>query len=165
MDGVSWQITLNEMASIYKDLDARIPSPTQYLEFTARQRHLVKTGAHDSKLAFWKKEFPQSAMEPIPLFPFAEVGARKTLTRYNTLDIVEHIDAKLVSAIQKASLNAKTTSSHFYLSAFQVKISRFLDIDDVCIGVIDANRSEQAFVRTIGFLWDLLLIRLPLNKK
>ncbi|KAJ5613799.1 hypothetical protein N7528_007453 [Penicillium herquei] len=165
MDGVSWQITLNEMASIYKDLHAQIPSPTQYLEFTARQRHLVKTGAHASKLAFWKKEFPESAMEPIPLFPFAKVGTRKTLTRYSTLDIVENIDAKLVSSIQKASLSGKATSFHFYLSAFQVMISRLLDIDDVCIGVIDANRSEQPFLGTIGFLLDLLPVRLPLNKK
>ncbi|KAF1980469.1 hypothetical protein BU23DRAFT_562810 [Bimuria novae-zelandiae CBS 107.79] len=165
MDRVSWQITLNEMASFYKEPDARMPSPTQYLEFTARQRHLIKTGAHASKLAFWKKEFPEPAAEPIPLFPFAKVGTRKTLTRYTTLDIVEHIDAKLVSTIQKASLKAKTTSFHFYLSAFQVMISRFLDVNDVCIGVIDANRSEQAFLGTIGFLLDLLPLRLPLNKK
>jgi amino acid adenylation domain-containing protein len=165
MDGVSWQITLNEMASIYKDPDAKKPSPTQYLEFTARQRHLITTRAHASKLAFWKKEFPEHTIEPMPLFPFAKVRNRKTLTRYTTLDIVEHIDAKLVSGIQKASLSAKTTSFHFYLSAFQVLISRFLDIDNVCIGVIDANRSEQAFVGTIGFLLDLLPVRLPLNKK
>jgi pseurotin A synthetase (hybrid polyketide synthase/nonribosomal peptide synthetase) len=165
MDGVSWQITLNEMAAIYKDIDARMPSPTQYLEFTARQRHLIKTNAHASKLAFWKKEFPDPAVEPIPLFPFAKVGTRKTLTKYTMIDIVEHIDAKLVSSIGKASLSAKTTSFHFYLSVFQVMISRFLDIDDVCIGAIDANRSEQAFLGTIGFLLDLLPIRLPLNKK
>ncbi|KAH8199740.1 hypothetical protein TruAng_006085 [Truncatella angustata] len=164
MDGVSWQLTLNEMASLYKDLGARLPSPTQYLEFTARQRRLVETGAHDSKLAFWKKEFPDP-VEPIPLFPFAKVGTRKTLTRYTTLDIVEHIDAKLVSDIHKASLGAKTTSFHFYLSALQVMLSKFLDIDDLCIGVIDANRSEQAFLNTIGFLLDLLPLRLPLNRK
>ena len=164
MDGVSWQLTLNEMASHYKSLDSRAPSPTQYLEFTARQRHLVQTGAHASKLAFWKKEFPDN-VEPIPLFPFTKVGTRKTLTQYNTLDTVVHIEAKLVSDIQKASLAAKTTSFHFYLSAFQVMLSRFLDIDDVCIGVIDANRSEQAFLNTIGFLLDLIPLRLPLNKK
>jgi len=44
-------------------------------------------------------------------------------------------------------------------------ISRFLDIYDACIGVIETNRSKQAFLGTIGFLLDLIPLRLPLNKE
>ncbi|KAI2643458.1 hypothetical protein GGS21DRAFT_485978 [Xylaria nigripes] len=164
MDGVSWQITLNDMASFYNNQADQLRPPTQYLDFAMQTTRLVKANAHEKKLAFWKKEF-QEVPEPLPLFPFASVTSRKALTQYKTLDVVRHIDTKLVASIKKASLGAKTTSFHFYLAAFQAMLHTFLGIEDVCIGIIDANRTDQAFLRTVGFLLDLLPLNLRLNGK
>lgn len=164
MDGVSWQITLNDAASFYNAPDARLPRPAQYLDFTLKTRQLVETGAHKKKLDFWRSEFP-SPPEPMPLFPFARVGTRKALSRYSTIDRVVHIDTALVTRIKKASLSAKTTSFHAYLAAFQTLLLRLLDLEHVCIGIIDANRSDPTFANTVGFLLDMLPLRLDVNRK
>ncbi|KAE8149917.1 hypothetical protein BDV25DRAFT_120086 [Aspergillus avenaceus] len=163
MDGVSWQITLNDLAQLYES-DAELPALPQYIDFSAKQRQLVNSGAHAGKLSFWRKEFP-SAPPLLPLFPFAKVGTRKALTRYDTLDYIYDVEASLVSKIKKASLAAKTTTFHFYLSAFVVLLNRFLEIDDVCLGIIDANRSDKLFLNTVGFMLDMLPLRLKVNKK
>ncbi|GAB1212633.1 hypothetical protein ATERTT37_001777 [Aspergillus terreus] len=164
MDGVSWQITLNDLARFYESDNPELPQLSQYIEFSVKQRQLVSSGAHDAKLSYWRKEFP-SAPPLLPLFPFAKVGARKALTRYDTLDYIYDVDVSLVSKIKKASLAAKTTTFHFYLAAFVVLLNRFLEIDDVCLGIIDANRSDKTFLNTVGFLLDMLPLRLKVNKK
>jgi amino acid adenylation domain-containing protein/thioester reductase-like protein len=164
MDGVSWQITLNDLARFYESDNPELPQLSQYIEFSVKQRQLVSSGAHDAKLSYWRKEFP-SAPPLLPLLPFAKVGARKALTRYDTLDYIYDVDVSLVSKIKKASLAAKTTTFHFYLAAFVVLLNRFLEIDDVCLGIIDANRSDKTFLNTVGFLLDMLPLRLKVNKK
>ncbi|PKY00558.1 hypothetical protein P168DRAFT_260046 [Aspergillus campestris IBT 28561] len=164
MDGVSWQITLNDLASFYESENPELPTLSQYIDFSVKQRQLVSSGAHNAKLSYWRKEFP-SAPPLLPLFPFAKVGTRKALTRYDTLDYVYDVDTSLVSKIKKASLAAKTTTFHFYLAAFMVLLNRFLETDDVCLGIIDANRSDKAFLNTVGFLLDMLPLRLKVNKK
>ncbi|KAL2830329.1 hypothetical protein BDW59DRAFT_158657 [Aspergillus cavernicola] len=164
MDGVSWQITLNDLARFYKSDTPEVAALSQYVDFSVKQRQLVSSGAHAGKLSYWRKEFP-SAPPLLPLFPFAKVGIRKALTRYDTLDYVYDVDASLVSKIKKASLAAKTTTFHFYLSTFMVLLNRFLEVDDVCLGIIDANRSDKSFLNTVGFLLDMLPLRLKVNKK
>ncbi|PLB37634.1 PKS-NRPS hybrid synthetase psoA [Aspergillus candidus] len=164
MDGVSWQITLNDLARFYESDNPELPTLSQYIDFSVKQRQLVSSGTHNAKLSYWRKEFP-SAPPLLPLFPFAKVGTRKALTRYDTLDYVYDVDPSLVSKIKKASLAAKTTTFHFYLATFMVLLNRFLETDDVCLGIIDANRSDKAFLNTVGFLLDMLPLRLKVNKK
>lgn len=167
MDGVSWQITLNDLAHLYKHLTAvEMPSIRQYADFTLKQRQIVKHRdvAVTNKLAFWKKELA-GAPPILCLFPFSKVSMRKTLTRYNTLDYISDIEPALVAKVKKASLSAKCTSFHFYLSAFVVMLHRFLDADEMVLGVVDANRSDKQFLNTVGFLLDMLPLRLKVNKK
>lgn len=76
-------------------------------------------------------------------------------------------DSKMlqVAKIRKVSLATRTTSFHFYLAAFQVMLNRFLGLEDICLGIIDANRSDQSFLNTVGFMLDMLPLRFKLNKK
>ena len=164
MDGVSWQITLNDLARFYESDNPELPTLSQYIDFSVKQRQLDSSSTHKAKLAYWQKEL-HSAPSLLPLFPFAKVGSRKALTRYDTLDYVYDVDASLVSKIKKASLAAKTTTFHFYLAAFMVLLNRILETDDVCLGIIDANRSDKAFLNTVGFMLDMLPLRLKVNKK
>jgi pseurotin A synthetase (hybrid polyketide synthase/nonribosomal peptide synthetase) len=167
MDGVSWQITLNDLAYFYEHLAAEdMPSIRQYADFTVKQRQLVqhRDAVLADKIMFWRKELADSP-SLLDLFPFAKVSTRKTLTRYNTLDHISHIEPSLVAKIKKASLSAKCTSFHFYLSTFVVMLHRFLDAGEMVLGIIDANRSDKQFLNTVGFLLDMLPLRLKVNKK
>ena len=158
MDGVSWQIFQRDMAMFYNDSDpAKFPKPleAQYSEFTLKQQQDLSDGAYAERLKFFQDIF-REYVEPLPLFPFAKVGTRKAVKQYAVQEVVTHLDTNVVSAIKKASQTSRTTPFHFYLSAFQVLLHKLLDTDKMCIGVVDANRSDQKFAKTIGFFLETI---------
>ena len=163
IDAVSWQLFLQDLEKFYSPRTPTLSAPSQYLDFAIKQRRLMESGGSQDKRKYWKSEFAVLP-PPLPLFPFAKVATRKTLSRYDTMEYVVFLDKALVAKIKKASAVAKTTNFHFYLSVLQVLLYRFLDIDDVCIGIADAGRSDQAFMDTIGFLLDSLPLRFNIKK-
>ncbi|KAF8846563.1 hypothetical protein BDZ45DRAFT_755927 [Acephala macrosclerotiorum] len=162
IDGVSWQLSLQEFERFYSSPDASFTDASQYAKFAQKQRQLVEGGVYAKELAFWKSELANPP-EPLPLFPFAKSNSRKPLTRYDTIDFVRALDAPLTEKIKKASKIVKTTTFHFYLAVFQVLLHRFLDIEDLCLGIVDANRIDREFLQTIGFMLNTLPLRLNLN--
>lgn len=163
IDAVSWQLFLQDLEKFYSPRTPTLAAPSQYLDFAIKQRRMMETGGAQDKRNYWKSEFAVLP-PPLPLFPFARVATRKTLSRYDTLEYVVFLDKSLVAKIKKASSAAKTTNFHFYLSVLQVLLYRFLDIDDVCIGIADAGRTDQAFMDTVGFLLDSLPLRFNIKK-
>jgi pseurotin A synthetase (hybrid polyketide synthase/nonribosomal peptide synthetase) len=158
MDGVSWQIFQKDMAMFYNSsglADWAKYLPAQYSEFSLKQQEDLSCGAYTERLRFFQDQF-REPVEPLPLFPFAKVSTRKAMKQYAVQEVVTHLDAKVVSAIKQASQTSRTTPFHFYLSAFQVLLHRLLETDKVCIGVVDANRSDQKFVNTIGFFLETI---------
>ncbi|KAK1966752.1 putative hybrid NRPS/PKS enzyme [Colletotrichum sublineola] len=160
MDGVSWQIFLRDLGRFYNDsgsLSSSTYMPTPYTSFVQKQRQDKTNGAFFERLRFFKDQL-RDPVEPLPLFPFAKVSTRQALTHYATRDSVIYIDAKVVSAIKKTSQALRTTSFHFFCSAFQVLLHRLLSVDKMCIGMVTANRSDQTFSDTIGFFLEMLPI-------
>ncbi|KAJ5985395.1 hypothetical protein N7522_012591 [Penicillium canescens] len=158
MDGFSWQIFQTDMAMFYNGSDsANSPKPleAQYSEFTLKQQQDLSDGAYAERLGFFQDMLREYA-EPLPLFPFAKVGTRKAVKQYAVQEVVTHLNTNVVSAIKKASQTSRTTPFHFYLSTFQVLLHKLLDTDKMCIGVVDANRSDQKFVKTIGFFLETI---------
>ncbi|KAL2280264.1 hypothetical protein FJTKL_12713 [Diaporthe vaccinii] len=160
MDGVSWQVFLQDLSAFYNDPSSVIsppPLPTQYIDFTLKQQRDLSAGAYTERLEFFKDQFSRP-VDPLPLFPFAKVSTRKSATSYRVRDIVRHIDTGLLSAMKKRSQESRTTSSHFFFAALQIMLHRLLDIEEICIGMVDANRSDQSFGNTIGFFLETLPI-------
>ncbi|KAI1080032.1 putative hybrid NRPS/PKS enzyme [Whalleya microplaca] len=158
MDGVSWQLFLADLARFYNNPKSSLGSdqlPTQPIDFYLKQNSESLSGAYTERLQYWKAEFP-TALDPIPLFPFAKVSTRQPLTKYTQRDVVARVDANLVAQIKKAARASRTTSFHFWLATFQAMLYRLLDVKKLCIGIVDANRSDQAFGNTIGFLLEIL---------
>ncbi|WEW55385.1 Nonribosomal peptide synthetase 14 [Emydomyces testavorans] len=158
MDGVSWQIFQRDMAKFYNSSGSEESlkyTPAQYSEFALKQQQDLSDGAYTERLSYFQGQF-QKPVEPLPLFPFAKVGTRKAMKQYGVQEIITRLDAKVVSAIKEASRISRATSFHFYLSVFQVLLHRLLDTDKMCIGVVDANRSDQKFVNTIGFFLETI---------
>ncbi|ORY71799.1 putative hybrid NRPS/PKS enzyme [Pseudomassariella vexata] len=158
MDGVSWQIFQEDLAKFYNDpssVSSLKSLPNTYIDFTRKQQRDMTYGAYSQRLKFFQNEF-REPVDPLPLFPFAKVSTRKSLTRYAARDVVTHVSAELVSALKKASQASRTTSFHFFLATFQVLLHRLLDTQHLCIGMVDANRSDQSFSNTIGFFLEIL---------
>lgn len=169
MDGVSWQTFLQDMADAYNGKSTDPPA-LQYIDFAAKQQATIETPPADYKarLDWWKAEFPTTP-EPLPLFPFARTNSRsRTLTSYKTREVVAHIPAATVSQIRRAAQQVRATAFHFWLAAFQATLHRLLPASDspsptaardLCIGVVDANRSDQAVARTVGFLLEIMPVK------
>ena len=158
MDGISWQIFQQDLANFYNNpssLASPKAEPPQYIDFTLKQQRNLSNGAYAERLEFFQDEF-REPVDPLPLFPFAKVSTRKSLVQYAVRDVVTHVSAEVVSALKKASQASRTTSFHFFLSAFQVLLRRLLDTEQMCIGMVDANRSDQTFSSTIGFFLETI---------
>ncbi|KAK9772055.1 hypothetical protein SCAR479_11218 [Seiridium cardinale] len=164
IDGVSWQLFLQDLGRYYRDPSLQLPKPAQTFDFVEKQRRDIETGAYSDRLTFWKKMFPEPP-SPLPLFPFAKVGARRALDRYSMRDTMVPVDATLIESIKKASVASRITPFHFWLAGYQVLLQRLLDTSDLCIGVVDANRSDSSFSETIGFLLEIMPLRFRVSNE
>ncbi|KAJ0414063.1 Nonribosomal peptide synthetase 14 [Aspergillus carlsbadensis] len=165
MDGVSWQIFQKDMAAFYNGVEASAALENvtaQYSEFASEQQRDLSDGTYEERLDFFRDNLREH-VEPLPLFPFAKVATRRAVRRYAVQEVVTHIDANTASAIRKASKAARTTPFHFYLAAFQVLLHRLLQLEKVCIGVVDANRSSPRFASTIGFFLETIPLMLTVD--
>ncbi|KAJ0120669.1 Nonribosomal peptide synthetase 14 [Diaporthe amygdali] len=156
LDGVSWQQFLQEVEHFYIKPTTKPALPAaDYIDFAVKQRAELNLPALQKKRAFWRDTFSQLP-STIPLFPFAMVKTRRSLQHYEAKEFQLELDPALVQRIKAVSTEHQGTSFHFYVAALQVMMHRLLGIDNVCIGITDANRSDPAFMKTIGLLLDSL---------
>jgi hybrid polyketide synthase/nonribosomal peptide synthetase ACE1 len=158
LDGVSLEIFLSDMQKTYngQSLSSNV---LQYPDFAARQQSEIRTGKAASELTYWKKQFPDFPA-PLPLLPFSATRVRKTLNSYDFHSVDFRVDGALTSRIKLACKKHKATPFHFYFAAYQTLLFRLLNVDDVCIGMADANRLEHDAMTSIGNYLNLLPVRL-----
>lgn len=157
MDGISLAVLIGDLDKVYKGV-ALAPTVLQYPDFSARQRRCYASGDMERERAYWKEEldgFP----DPLPLLPFSLATCRRPLTNYEYNKADVKISPTLALRMRSISLKHKITPFHFYLAVFRVLLSRFLDIDDLCIGMGDANRTDSDALESIGVYLNLLPLR------
>ena len=157
MDGVSFQIFLNDLEKVY-NRQILSPCTLQYSDFSARQRKEIENGSMSDEVAFWLKEYPDIP-HVLPLFPMTKSSSRKALTEYKMNSSLIRLDKELATRIKTLCIKHKATSFHFYLAAFRVLLFRFLDTEDLSIGIADANRNDPATLGSIGLYLNLLPLR------
>ncbi|EAW16804.1 putative hybrid NRPS/PKS enzyme [Aspergillus fischeri NRRL 181] len=157
MDGVSWHLFLRDLDLAYRL--RLLPSiEREYIDWTEKQFQSAQRGDFTRQLDYWRKQYspPLSVM---PLLPMARTTSRKPLTTYDSHVVSAEIDRELVSHIRKVSQSLRVTSFHFHLAVIQSILCRLLKIEDLCIGVADANRTSEAHSGTVGFFLNLLPVR------
>ncbi|KAL4757023.1 uncharacterized protein BDW70DRAFT_171762 [Aspergillus foveolatus] len=156
MDGAGFTGFLQELMRIGGG--EKMPAPIQYPTYSAEQRASVEKGGMNKELAYWKKTFAQ--IPPVlPLLPFAKTKSRTTLRSYEFSTTSLRIESVLVARIKRRCRNFQATAFHFYLAVFQTLLFRFLDIDELSIGIADSNRNDAELHRTMGILVNLLPLR------
>ncbi|EAW09117.1 putative hybrid NRPS/PKS enzyme [Aspergillus clavatus NRRL 1] len=157
MDGVSLEVLLRDLQMAY---DSKFLSPRilQYADFSEQQRRDYQSGKWAEDLAFWKKEF-QTMPGPLPLLSMARTSTRSPLTAYKTHSAEFHIDPATLDTIQSTCQRMKVTPFHFHLAVFYTMLIRLVDVENLCIGISSANRSQQDTLQSVGLYLNLL----PLN--
>ena len=157
MDGVSWHLFLRDLNLAF--CLRLLPSvETEYIDWSEKQFQAAQGRDFSRQLEYWRKRHcpPPSVM---PLLPMARTDCRKPLTTYESHVVGAEIDRDLVLHIRQVSQTLRVTPFHFHLAVIQAILSRLLDMEDLCIGVADANRTSEAHSGTVGFFLNLLPVR------
>ena len=162
MDGFSWYLLLRDLNSAYQ-LRLLEPVIKQYSDFTLEQTRSVEEGDLEDQLAFWKDAF-LDLPDALPLLPFAQVKRRKALESYECHTARAIVGKDLVTKIKNAGQALRVTPFHFHLTVIQALLCSILDVEDICIGITDANRADDSIANTIGFFLNLLPLRFQVSK-
>ncbi|PVH96120.1 hybrid PKS-NRPS PsoA [Periconia macrospinosa] len=161
LDGFSWGIFLTDLAQTYPGRPG-VSSIQQSIEMAKRQLELLTPPNLDPVLTFWKnvyKTFPQ----PLPLFPFAKVTSRPIVKDFIVHTSVVELPSTLTRRVEMATSELGVTGFHFHLATLATFLARCLQISDVAIGVVDANRTEAQDMSTVGYFLNMLPVRVPLQ--
>jgi hybrid polyketide synthase / nonribosomal peptide synthetase ACE1 len=162
MDGMSWRVFLADLHKAY--ISQHLPPLRhQFIDFAEKERQFVVSGSLKSELAYWKDVF-RELPEPLPLLPISKVSCRHTMEVYNTRTVSIELDIDTAARVRHASKRLKATPFQFYLSALQALLYHFTGTRDLCIGVVDANRSDEEFIETIGYFINTLPVRFNFNE-
>lgn len=159
-DGFSAQIFVKDFASVIAGKHLP-PLQHQYIQFADRQRQLVQS-TMEADLKFWKSRFLELP-NSLPLFDFCLVKSRKPLTAYNMHGAQHTIPSSTASVFKSKIRGLNATPFYGHLAILQILLHRFLNVDDICIGITDANRTDTEFLDTIGFFVNLLPLRFALD--
>ncbi|KAG4439443.1 hypothetical protein IFR05_005090 [Cadophora sp. M221] len=156
VDATSSQILVRDIAAIYSG-EKLAPLKFQYIDYANKQRATVDQ-ALSKDVAYWRNEFPD-VPETLPLFDFGTVKSRKPLTEYNIRIMETRLDASFTATLKAASQKLRVTPFHLHLATLQTMLHKLLNIDDICIGITDANKNDPDHVDTLGFFVNLLPLR------
>lgn len=165
LDGVAWSVFIAEVAQAYSGRLGSMPAASgirQSIDMAKRQLNTLTPQNIHAGLAFWKDTY-RTTPEPLPLFPFAKIKTRPAV-RYcniNTSDV--RLPNGLTKLVERAASKIGVTSFHFYLASLATFLARCLGVDDVAIGVVDANRTDPGDLETVGYFLNMLPVRLRLG--
>lgn len=154
-DGWTFEYMLNELDRIYEGKP--LQQIHQYADFAARQRREVEEGKMNKELAYWTDEY-RTVPPVLPILPLASAFTRPTLP-WDFHEASLRLPPIVAARIKDRSRKHKASTIHFYLAAYQVLLSRLTGVNDVCIGLADANRTGEHDLSTLGFFINLLPMR------
>lgn len=159
MDGSSVFIFLQDLNEAYRQQRSLEPAINEYIDFTVSQRLLVEDGGLAKELQFWRREL-SPLPEALPLMGISRSRSRSNQSAYGTHTVQATVPPKHAIGLKKMAQRLRATPFHFHLAAVQWLLFKFLSsTDDICIGIADANRLDQRFLRTMGIFLNLLPLR------
>ena len=158
MDGVSVQNLLADLEKAYRRQPLGAP-PCQLPDFSRRQRVAFENGDFEEEVAYWRSEFPNGDHPVLPLLPMAQAGSRIPTKSFEVHQVGCDLNPSLMARIREASKASRSTTFHFYLAVFKSMLMRLTDVDDLTIGIADANRNDEDAMGVVGLLLNLLTLR------
>ncbi|KAE8133672.1 lovastatin nonaketide synthase [Aspergillus pseudotamarii] len=157
MDGVGFAGFLQELLQLQGQ---RRPPPIQhqYIYYSERQHEAYESGQMAHELEYWRKELANPP-QPLPILPFAKTKFRRPLKAYQHYVSTFRLNPVLTARIKRRCRNFHVTSFHFYLTVLQTMLFRLLEMDDLCIGIAESNRTDKDLLRTMGVLVNPLAVR------
>lgn len=128
------------------------------VDFACREQESRESGALEGHLQYWRSEY-SPLHEVLPLLPMSKTTVRPETQRVLSVHASRVIDGDTVAVVKQACQGLGITAFQFYLTVVQILLAQCLEIDDLCIGVADANRPDAEYMDTVGFFLNLLPVR------
>ncbi|KUJ10079.1 hybrid PKS-NRPS PsoA [Mollisia scopiformis] len=165
LDGIGWSVFIADLAKAYSGRLSSMPATPhvqQSIELAKKQLKAFTPQNLQGDLAFWKNVY-KTIPEPLPLFAFSKVKTHPTVQNYNINTAGVKLSSDMTKLIDMAAAKIGVTSFHFFLASFATFLARCLSIDDIAIGVVDANRTEDEDMGTIGYFLNMLPVRIQME--
>ncbi|KAF5860978.1 hypothetical protein ETB97_000888, partial [Aspergillus alliaceus] len=133
------------------------------LELARKEVDSHSSGALECQLQYWQQQH-HPVPDVLPLLPMAKARIRPETQQLATIHTVREIGQNATLAVKKACQTLGVTAFQFHLSVVQILLARSLGLEDLCIGVADANRHDDRFASTVGFFLNLLPVRFHIPK-
>ncbi|KAF2832601.1 putative PKS-NRPS protein [Ophiobolus disseminans] len=137
---------------------------TSHLDYTVRESEQEAAGANDKRLAFWRSEFA-TIPEPLSVLPPSTLRARPTQRAAGSAKKKIHSEYRTLTPSQTAAIKStcaklRISPFHLYLAVYQIMLARMAGSDDVCVGVVDANRGQdEAAAGIVGCFVNILPVQ------
>lgn len=161
LDGFSNYVLMQDLLRLYNDgpTDSS-PATCQYPAFADAQLQAIEAGAFDADLQFWTKELTPPPAPMPPMTVSSCIAHRPAQTRYDNHVTHGRLDGATKLRVQEHCRRRKTRPFHFLLTAFRALLARFVeDVDEVAIGIGDANRTHEGALEGLGQYFNLLPLR------
>ncbi|RYP79598.1 hypothetical protein DL770_006599 [Monosporascus sp. CRB-9-2] len=164
-DVVGLSIFLRDLDRAYRmqPLDKSVGGAS-HLDYAVRESEQEAAGANDERLAFWCSEFA-TLPEPLPLLPPSALCARPTRGAADPARKKIHSEYRTLTPSQTAAVKStcarlRISPFHLYLAVLQILLARLAGTDDMCVGVVDANRgNDEAAAGIVGCFVNILPVQ------
>ena len=158
-DVVGWHIFVQDLDKAYRMQPLDRNAAESHLEYSRRQLEQERSGIFEESLSFWQAEFA-TLPKPLPLLPMAAVTTRPAeQSDYKSHHEYRELSPTQAAAIKDVSQRLRITPFHFHLTVLQILLASYANAEEICIGVVDANRSDERSSRMLGYLVNMLLVR------
>jgi non-ribosomal peptide synthetase component F len=164
-DAWSMSVLFRDLNEIYSALanDGRhslAELPIQYADYAVWQRQPPDTGALDASLAYWR-----SQLAALPTLQLPTDRPRATVMSHRGRTLHFAICGELAARLLRFARARALTPFTVLLAALGVVMQRNCAQDDIVIGVPVAGRDRIELENLIGFLVNMLVLRLDLGRE
>ena len=159
MDASGWAIFLRDLSSAYA---LRLPrnQVKGYIDYTLK--YGLNQQDFQRQIDFWENELKGLSADPLPLLPVSSTRIRSANSIHETHHVHKELGTSDTAALKKICRSLRITPFHFHLAVLQSLLVAYLDVQDVCIGIADANRMDEEFADTMVFKF-VSMLTIPLN--
>ena len=159
-DGLSLEIFLRELSSVYAAFAEGKPSPLeplklQYGAFAKWQREWLNSEALQKQLQYWKKQ-----LQGVPeLLQLPLDHPRPKVQSYRGAKRTFELSPELTQAVRRLAARFRTTPYVITLAAYAALLHRYSGQDAFCVGTPVSGRTRRELEELIGFFVNTLPLR------
>lgn len=162
-DAWSLNIFMRELSLLYQAYHQQptnpilpfLKVPMQYADYSGWQRLDESGASFEADLAYWRKKL-DNLPEPIRLPTDRKRGELQT---YSGAFYTWELETQVLKQIKSVANQHESTLFMVLLAAFSALLTRYSEQNDVCIGILSANRPIDELSDSLGFFVNSLVMR------